>query len=541
MKILIADDEIRIRNGIVNHCDWKSLGITEILVAENGIEAYDIVCAERPQLILTDIKMPYMSGLELCKKVSETHPKCKIILLSGYDAFQYAKEALTLGVVDYLLKPATAEAIVETVRCAIEKIREDEKERFRIKQLEQQLDSNRVLLKEHYLNILVNSGFYDEKILDANLEFLGINFKYSKFFVFVISLDDFSESEQWRGLREVELIKCGIRNIVSELTETRGYISEIFATSSGDIAVVINGEWDMVNQAEVSVDLADECRRCIEEYMQVTITIGVGCEASDITLLPVSCVGAEEAVRYKTVAGKNCVIHFNDIKLKQSEPFVYPKHLEDKITDAVLNADRETLERSVKQYFSSLSNYSDLSTTKPEYIKNCCIKLIFILLQRFAQKGFFDEELNIDSFLASLKKSETIQEFYTVLNNQIQSFLNMVDDVLQNNQKNIIFEAKAFAEKNLSSDLTVKTVSKSVYLSPNYFASLFKKATGVNFTDYVANIRIEKAKELLKNQNIKMYEIAQLVGFSDSRYFSQFFRRYTDCTPSEYREQTRKE
>lgn len=203
--------------------------------AEDGEEAYQIVCEERTQIVLTDVKMPRMDGLELSKKILEINPACKIIILSGYDTFEFAKEALSLGVMDYLLKPATVEGITKAVAQAVKQIEEEERNLFRISQLEQQMKKNQGILKEQYLLKLVNAEMGKNQLSPENMEFLGLHFKFKDFFVYIIALDDYSEAEQWKGIRETELIHCGVQNIISELAQRRGYGIEMFTNGNGDM------------------------------------------------------------------------------------------------------------------------------------------------------------------------------------------------------------------------------------------------------------------------------------------------------------------
>ncbi len=384
--MLVVDDELIIRKGIVESYDWKSLGFSSVIEAENGIQALEIVREKAPDIILTDIRMPDCDGLQLAKKVREISPKTEIIIMSGYNEFEYARNAMKIGIREFLVKPTRIHEIVDSVKKALHEI-------------EISRDMNKKVTKT-LLNDLINSNVGN---VDNLLKKVKLEVQNPPFAVAVFSYSQYENSD-WNKLRDTVLICYGIMNILDEFFTDVS--KEIFEDNLGNVVLLVS--LDMT--PDKFAKQVDSARMQIEEALNIIVRVGVGGEAENLLSIRTS-------------------------------------------------------------YLEAVGNKSD-----------------------------------------NTKQSDDKQE--------LESAITM---------------AKKYIDDNLAYDVSLNTVSKHVNMNPSYFSRIFHNRTGLKFSTYVEHIRIDKAKKILKDSDMKSYEIAALVGYDNARYFGRLFKKYTGQTISEYR------
>jgi two-component system response regulator YesN len=523
MKMLIVDDEKIIRRGIAGGYDWAALGITAVLEARDGTEAMELALKHRPQIIISDICIPKRTGLEFSRAALKEVPDTQIILLSGYDEFQYAREAVQIGAIEYLLKPATIEQIVGAVEKAIANINIKMKKKL----IEEQLENYKPVMRDKLLNDLIEGNVSEARLDD----YISFNLPRRDLVILVFSIDTFDNFDGWQYQRDYRLLKYGIMNIIDELL-TKSHGGAVFDDRREQIVVLFHTEAEPGNQKEAAAAFGRECTDSINASLGVTVTVGISNICRDISRVSVPYQQALQAIRHRIVIGRNKIIRIDDITHIDNNHF-YPENIEEKLFAAVDENDKDGAARYIGELLGNFKN-SDVYT--PDYIRTVCIGLLFILQRKLADLDYAEKnEGNKPAYWSrELSRTETLSEMESFM---VKEFRGAIDNIilkLFNGSKGVVLKAKKYIDDNLGGNVSLTAVAGHVYLSNSYFANLFKQEQGETFSDYLSKLKIETAKRLLRNTEFKIYEIAEKIGF-DLGYFSQFFKYHTGMAPSDYR------
>lgn len=540
IKMVVVDDEANIRMGIIRSHDWKAEGIDMIFEAENGLKAIEILELHGAQIIITDIKMPKMDGLELSKHIMQNYSGKKIIIISGYDDFAFAQEAVRLGAMEYLLKPARPEPIAASVRRAIEQIKFESSRKEKEAALREQLRESLPLLRDKFMNRLVTGKITNKDEIKHNLTTLEISLDLSvETAVVIFEIDDYAQVDQNCCISDNELIKFAVGNIINEimLSSRKGIV---FENDSSQIVVALNHESDRSRYEKglEIISLADSCRDHVEQYLSITLTAGISQLRKGTDEICRAYQEALSAVSHKFLTGKNQTIHINDICVEEHKNWSYPHEMEDQLINAVFTGDSKQVDERIKHFFAALSGDREL---KPDYFKDLCFGLVFILKRKLMEEKMelLDSlRLNEKQFIDSLDKQETFEGIYGYIKGLLVSWTDIIADSRTMRNRAVIIQAKKYIKEHISEDITLNTIAESVHMSPNYFTFLFKQEEGEKFSEYVAKIKLEKAKQLLMDKDIKAYEVSEKVGYQNPKYFTQFFKRHTGLTPSEFKEKS---
>lgn len=532
MKMLVIDDECIIRTGIINSFDWNSIGIGKVFEASDGCEALKVFAEELPDIVITDIRMPKMSGLDLVKEIIKIKPNTKILILSGYDDFAYAKEAIHLGVKEYLLKPAKIENIVSVVKRLIEETGKENEFKLKKEKLEKHMERNISVIRNKYLNDLVTGKFSAKDEVSECLHFVNIDFEKNFFIVAAFSIDNFKANPMWDIKTDLDLVKSAVINISAELLETKRD-GVVFEDSEGRIvAILCMEEKQYKNQV---LDFLDSVRNQIAQSLTITVTIGAGNVYEGIEGIRQSYEEALCCIQSKFVLGKDKVFEIgdlDDIDIMQDEQ-LYPIQTEKEIISSVKVGNIEKLKEEMDNYFETICK-TNIKTF--EEIKERCIRILVSVSNNFLEMEMFDSEAITSKFkIEDFEHLETISEIKKYMLGVLLEYTELVIEKCLAGNMNAVFTAKQYVKNNMNGDLSLKTVANLVHMSPNYFTLIFKNIEGMTFFDYVHKEKIELCKRLLLTSDYKIYEVAEMVGYQDSRYFSQFFKNNTGYTPTEYR------
>ncbi len=533
IKLLIVDDEAVIRKGLQTSIDWDLYGIRIVGEAKNGQEALEKALALQPEIILTDIRMPIMDGLAFAKAAHEKLPSAKIIILSGYDDFDYAQQALRLGAADYLLKPFGAEELLDLILQLKEKICAEQQQLEQALHTQNIVQKNRSFLQAELIQALLEAAYADRAHIFEKARLIDLNLSGPFYQVFVFNIDDQEIILANLPHKEADFIKSSLLNIASEVLQQ--YWNGTFCTSEPDYFV------GLVNLNDGSgLPLLEVCREIkgtVYKYLKLTITIGIGACCSGIERIPDSYQGALRALRQKVYQGKNTVIHIKDVP--PASPlitFANPAHEEKELLKALKTPDEKRITELLAAAFTAFKQ----KQAPLEEVKNYCIKLAYLSIYTLEAMGIQIERLDAEiNLYIQVKKYETMADLEQWLNEFLQKLIQNLSTYQVQKYKQIIKNAIDYIQEHYHESITLKTLADLVYVSPNYLSRIFKEETGENFVEWLNKFRIEKAKELLKDYRIKTYEIAERVGYSDYKYFSYNFKKYTGKSTRQYLEENR--
>ncbi len=525
-KVFVVDDEIVVREGLRENVEWDKSNLVFAGEAQDGEMALPLIQEIKPDILLTDIKMPFMDGLELSRIVRKSMPWIKIIILSGHDEFTYAREAISIGVAEYLLKPFNAQQILEVINKAVLQIEEEKKKNRDMAALKEQLEKSRPLLCNQFLNDLLLGLVSPSEILDKCKNF-DINI-LSKYYI-VLSIRNTGKT--LAPIEHSEYVKTDMA-IFDTVCADKDII--LVKRNLEETTLIIKGS-DCVQLEETAYGTAQSIMHEVERNTECPVVIGIGSICSRMQEISRSYRDACTARDFRYAFGGNRIIGINDINAGSYDI----KDVEDKpdITNLLNNGTKNDIPGAISGYIRSF-NEADLKSTVFSY---------YVFMNAVVFCGTYINETggDISDVLPMLSQPdrahmriESVQQLEEMLKEVLERVLDYRDRLTDGRQDNLVGKAKEYINSNFAdAQISLKTVAAHVNISPNHFSTLFSQATGETFIEYLISLRIKKAKTLLKSSEMRSSEIAYEVGYNDPHYFSFCFKKETGQTPSEYRQE----
>ena len=518
-RVLLVDDEEDIREGISRKMDWLGLGFSLVGEAANGQDALELAESLRPDVILTDIKMPFMDGLELCRILTDRLPAARFVVFSGFDAFEYAKQAIQMNVVEYILKPINADELSAVLRRLKDQLDRERAERRNVELLRSRYTENLPVLRElFYANLLdghIEPGTERERAARLDIDLQG---------------------EEWAvGLayigsdRRDALSTLSIQNLLEEtLTADRCKLS----LYNDWVAVIVS-----LTESFTIYDLIrvlDRVCTLAASYLGLTLTVGVGAPCKELSGMARSAAEARTALEYRSMVGRGQVIYIGDLEPDGGQVLTFEEADERTLTAAV----RLGSEQEVRDAAAALAGKIREANPSAGQYNLFLMELVTHLMKMTRRSGVgvgevFGTGFSLpiqDSALPSLEELEGwCAESYLRLRTLIRR--RQTDSAGQTVEAAKEYIRQHYAE----SDLSVEKLCAYLHLSSTYFSTLFKRETGTSFTAYVTTVRMEAAAEAIRGTEEKTYLIAQRCGYEDPNYFSYVFKRHFGVTPTKYR------
>ncbi len=524
-KIVLIDDEDVVRKGMRDLIPWKELELEMAGDAPDGEKGLELISEVLPHIVFLDINMPKMDGMRLTKILRETYPDIKIVLITGYDEFSYAREALRLGVEDYILKPITKEEVVGLLEKLVNKLDSEQEEEKKQKMLQEKIKQSSHLIQQRYIEELVFNEIEDTLIIKRSI---SADIPYNKLY-YGVALIDYDHFIKGLSANENEITFFAIQNIADEIVKKNkwGVIFEINGVN-GILYYTDEGQGVFEHYKE----RLSYIKKMITQYLDITITIGVGKIVQAIRDIHLSYKTANEALVNRFFIGTNQIItHDFSAKLSDASHANEWLEWEDKLIQSIKDSKKfdEVLEDvNIKMERSSMT------IAACQAIWNI---LISSMLKKFVQ---IDESIielfpNTINVVEELKSKKTTKDIKRWVNNLYLKCNNYIEKQASPNKMHLQNIMRFIEENYYIPEISISMVCKEVHLSPSYLSSIFKKETGTTFIQFVTDYRLDKAKEMLKYTSLKTYEIAEKAGYLDPQYFSTLFKKQFNQTPSEYK------
>lgn len=532
-KLLIADDEQIVIEGIKNSINWSEYDIKVVGTAKNGTEALKLAEELQPDIIISDIKMPGLDGLALIEKLKAFLPNVKVVLISAYEEFDYAKQAIRLGVNSYLSKPVKKSEVINEV-CKIKQLLERKKhEEEAAIRLQQRFNENLPVLREHFLNTLIRGNTVSD--LEIKFQTYHINLSPHKTGVMVCKIDHL-RSINFTDEAQVQLLMLRITDIINELIlpVCKGVT---FQSYNQEIITIFNVPDEIEFSIEELIKLAEKIKERILDETEIEVSIGIGRIYSEIKDIGLAYKEAVKALNYRLVYGDNNVLYIEnveDIETVNYSALININELLENIQNILYTGKQEEVYALVDNFRQRLQNAEKIPYY---YIQQLYIQLLSIILRTATEIGIgthlIAENNNLYGTLLEI-------DSFSELDDWIKGILgNVCEQISAKNQlktKHSIQKAINYIREHCQEEISLTSVANYVRLNPTYFSRFFKEETGCSFVDYLKKLRIEKAKELLRTSNLKIYEICEALGYQSVQYFSTLFKNMVGLTPQEYRE-----
>ncbi|EFM10770.1 two component transcriptional regulator, AraC family [Paenibacillus curdlanolyticus YK9] len=532
-KAIIVDDEAVVRVGLKNTINWNEHGFELIGDYANGRDAWEAVELHKPDLVISDISMPFMDGLELAGLISASFPYIKVIILTGYDEFDYAQQALRLKVSDFILKPITAREIRQLLDKVRAEMDEERQRHENLSSLQDQLKQSVPLLRERFLERLVVVGLSKTEINDR-FAYFGLAPLAARSLVMVVDIDDFGDRELLSYEHDVEFLRFAAFNIFEEIAEKEQAI--LFRTREERmVAIVTSHDDDESLLYESAFRLAEDVRHQIEKYLKFTVTIGIGRVSLSPDMLPAAFKSALSALDYRFLFGKNRVLSILDLEGKPALASPPSLNWDRSLVSAVKSGSFEEAQQLIAQGILELKK-----ALVP--IETCFLQMqrvVLSLMNAIQEVIPADRETSLDSqmMLMDVYRFKTLDEIEGWLKQVVRAVMAEIADNRNHFTNSQVRRAVEYIETNYANDkMSLQEICRHVLMSTSYFSLVFKQHTGETFIEYLTGVRITKAKDLLQTTSLKFYEIAERVGYGDPNYFSILFKKHVGMTPKDYRE-----
>jgi two-component system response regulator YesN len=533
-RVIIADDEPKVLLLIRNLIQWEELGLELVATANDGISALDLIEELHPDIVITDIRMPGYDGIELIEKAKALDPRIDFIIISGYRHFNYAQKAIRFGVEDYLLKPLKALEINQTLRKMTEKYKERDKAKQREEQYSARIEDDAKKRQEQFIASLLaekSDGAAPATVDSVNEEF-GLDFKVDAFQAFIVKTDVYYASLN-PNVRKLLMEKS--MGVIKDALQGKCHAFLLHPTEHGIYGLVNFSEAQKKTLRKAMVAIIDALQSQSELFDRIKVTIGLGHQAEVIDEMAASVKEAEYAVANRLIHGAGRII---DRTGGQESAELVRQMISAPVRSSLLKGVEILDDREIRTVFDALAEQvagNEAMTGKA--IAALCEECVQILRFGLKSQNSVDEwvdEKQAD-FFEKFGMCNTQKDVFQLLGSYASSLITHVAARRKSENSKPIREAQKYIQENFGSAINLESISQKAGFNATYFSLLFKKETGMNFLEYLTDVRIKEAKLMLADPRKSIADVAEAVGYSDVKHFSKLFTRSTGIHPSKFR------
>lgn len=524
IRVMIIDDEHHIRKLLKNSVDWTSFNMEIINEASTANEAFAFIEKEIPDIIITDICMPLIDGLEFSEEITKKYPNIKIVVLTGYSNFDYAKKAIKIGVSGFILKPINDDEIVQLLLKLKKTIEEENVKSSEFNNLKIQIQQDLPYLQERIFERIIKSENFDvHKSLEKAKQYsITLNENYLKIVVIDFLYPFSFEKEQVENNYEIK--QQAFQTIKDKLEN----IDDIFCINikNNKCVLFIN------NKMERLTPFCEEIRQEIDKKYGIYVNIGISTDYYHISEAKKAYKEAVLACDYRLIRGNNQTVYFDEVDLFITNTTNLIKMLENYNYAVKAGLIKESI-NAIEQCFKKININNGVKDIMA-IASNIILTIVNIC-----------EEMNIESDAIFrnakypfdvISRIETIPRMEDYINNLTKLLILEISMQKDKDKLSVVKKAKVIINNEYSNQsLSLSYIAEMLFVNPSYLSRVFKKESGKNFTAYILNVRIEKAVELAQNTELKAYEIAEKIGFSNEYYFSTCFKKQTGIAFSKFR------
>lgn len=522
LGVVIVDDEELTRKFLRKCIDWDSLDMVIVAEASGGKEALDLIEEHSPDIVFTDIQMPFMDGIELSRQISVLYPGIKVVIVTAHKDFEYARQSVSIGVEDFLLKPINRNELMQVAQELRESIDREKQHWVEYDRIKRQLEDNRDYLKEKTLLEIL------EENLDRELMLSRLSYYFPDRLPTCIQVGLVSPVAPNTTYGEEDRLMLRLRVAES---------AKLLAARDKHLEIVYDNHYRVVLLAFEDIDLLPTCERLHVSILKATgnpVTIGISGKYDDISFTGRAYQEASDALRYgKLAAPGQITLYEEDLGLNGRKWFVPDVDLAE-IGFLVKAGQNDKAYNMAKLLLDSAVG------VPLDQVRIAGVNILSAIMGALADLGLtykgddgqaelpYHQIFACDSTVAMLK----------CLRQTLNHATFEIQTTRSDKSRKVVQDVQAYIQANLAMpDLTQTGVAKAFYTNPSYLSRVFKKETGVSFTEYIIKLRLERAMELLRETDLKAYQVAEAVGINDAYYFSNCFKKFTGQTVSDYKKQ----
>lgn len=541
LKVFLVEDEYIVREGIKN-MNWEAFELSFCGEASDGELAFPLIKKKQPDIVITDIRMPFMDGIELSKLIKKEFPHIKIIILSGHEEFEYAKSAIQIGVEEYLLKPINSEELLQAVRRVADKI-EIEREQIQIVRQEEEGEAAERLenAKREFFGELIGGDTTMSELLERGRK-LGMELTASCYQIMLL--------KAWRGQRDS--YSGHVVEIVGKLQDyvlaNEDYMICFDRAPEGKIILFMGEDFEKVQERVQELTCFFES--LMKKYSGIAYFGSVGCAVGRLRELAHAYETACHAFAYRFLLEGNMIICYEEVTNQSLSDTCqsaeeggrigkinFANLDKSRIEEFLRGGEREEIRIFVEEYICSAGEAGENSLIFRQYI----LMDMYIAASHVLEQLGVSEESSIREPFESPEQMEQVlcqlestKEYLVKL---FENVMSMRDRCAREYDSDIVEKAKKYIKEHYcNEELSLNLIASKVNVSPNYLSAMFSQKTGHTLVRYLTDVRMNKARELLKCTSMRSNEISEEIGYKDPHYFSHLFKKHHGCTPMQYRE-----
>lgn len=527
-RILLVDDEKEICEGIARKINWNELGYTLVGSAENGIEALEKAERLHPDVVMTDIKMPFLSGLELCERLCAAMPSIKLIIFSGFDDFKFAQQAIKLHVAEYILKPIDSVELTKALKKIKEQLDREFSEKCNVEMLRKAYEESLPVMRQQFFEDLIE-GHITREQLETQKDMFHLSLEAESWAVAILRADPIVDDRCSLKGKE-ELIPISVKRILEDILPN---FCDFIAFMHFDYIIVIALFHQNKNIIPLINGINEVCKS-VQRILNIKVMAGISTMTPDLYQLRKSYREAFSALEYSAVMGGDKAVYITDVEPNNTAKIDFFQEDADAIVNAIKLGDEKKIEEKINGFFSHPNAFLLPFDQYRIYLLEIIASFLKVL-QTYGldANNIFNGEFSYTEALTKLQTPDEIKQWCVQVCTKISS---KIKSQRINNTKALAHKAIQYIENHYTDpNLSVEEICSFLHVSPTYFSTLFKRETGKSFVSYLTDLRLAQAVDLLNTTDDKTYIIARKVGYAEPNYFSYVFKKKYGVSPSKYR------
>jgi two-component system, response regulator YesN len=529
-KVMLVDDDYPVIELLSETIEWENLGITLQSTHENGAAAFEKALYEMPDILITDIGMPKMNGIELTKVLKELNPQLQIVILSCHSEFEFAKQALKLQVQDYLVKDMfDPEDLCQVIKKIVDKLEKQKKKDVKQVQLQQLMDKNKNSMRERFIKKTINQESVDEKEWLNEAETLGLLLNQTTYTASMAMIHDYILKE--RFLSE-DSLTFAIQNIFSDIIKDSKSEAVFFSIGAKEFILCFP---NLLKLKKGCFDEKQECiqkiQKALKNYFNINISFMMGKSFSSFTELRNELILLQSTKHQRFYMVPGTINKREVVQPENDDLFSKYDEAASEFRELMVVKDESMITPIVTKWISFIEE----KKFHPELVKEWMLKLLLDFKVKLQALQLFRSEYIVEGLHNKIIMSNNLSELRVLLIDFFKSLLKRSQAAYSQTKRSEILDAIGYVSRNLEKRISQEEVSSYLFLNQSYFSRLFKKEVGENFVEFVTKMKITRAKELLEQTPDSVGKICERLGYDNQSYFIKLFKTHVGVTPIEFR------